>query len=245
MSGTPLAGQYEQTKLRIAAACARAGREVASVRLVAVTKMASAGQIREAVELGMRDLGENRVQVFAEHARELAEGLRDRPELLSQVRWHMIGHLQRNKVADAMGLASLFHTVDSVRLAGELATQAGKRGLRAGVLVQVNAGREAQKYGVSLEAAAGLCRDVAGMGELDLCGLMAMAPLTDDRQVVRDTFARTRTLFEQIRGQLPAAGSFRELSMGMSQDFEIAIEEGATLVRIGSLLFGQPERTTP
>lgn len=218
--------RYQQVLHRIASACASAGRDPSSVKLVAVTKTASAEQIRELVAAGATTLGENRLQVLEEHAAAVA-GL--------PVSWHMIGHLQRNKVRQVLRHVQMIQSVDSLRLAQEIDRIACETRRRIPVLIEVNAGEEDQKFGAALSETPALVAEAGGLTHLELCGLMTMAPLTRDTSLIARTFARARDLLEQIR---PAAGEqFRELSMGMSHDFEIAIQQGATIVRIGSLLF--------
>jgi pyridoxal phosphate enzyme (YggS family) len=228
-----VAEQLRIVQQRIAAACARAERDVAGVRLIAVTKTATRQQIRESLDAGIIDLGENRAQVLNSHAEQLAEHAPGQA-----VNWHMIGHLQRNKVRDVLPLVKMVHSVDSQRLAAEISQCAWKLGLAMPVLVEVNAGEEEQKYGAKMGEAAALVEQMGSLANLDVRGLMCMAPLTDDQQRIRSTFARTRELFQQIASSASRPPNWSELSMGMSNDFEIAIEEGATMVRIGSLLFG-------
>ena len=223
-----IAERYRQLNDRIAAVCSRAGRDTHSVRAVVVTKSATEAQIRQAVAAGATLLGENRVQVLEEHASSVAD---------LTVQWHMIGHLQRNKVRQVLKMrVAMIHSVDSLRLAQEIDRVAGEMSIRMPVLLEVNAAEEAQKFGVAVADAPALAEQVIQLGNVELVGLMAMAPLTDDAAVIAGTFARTRDLLERIA---PVAGQqFRELSMGMSHDFEIAIERGATIIRIGSFLFG-------
>lgn len=234
---TSLAAQYDQVKSRIAQACARTGRVPSCVTLVAVSKTATVAQIREAVALGIRDFGESRAPVFTQHATELHADV--------PIRWHMIGHLQRNKVPQILAHASMIHSLDSLRLAQEIHAVATKLNRRFPVLLQVNAGEEPQKHGFAMGEAGPAAEQIAGLTGLELCGVMSMAPLTEDVAIIRATFARTRQLFEQIKDRGIGGELFRHLSMGMSHDFEIAIEEGATLVRIGSLLFGEPRQEEP
>jgi pyridoxal phosphate enzyme (YggS family) len=228
-----VAEQLRIVHQRMADACARAQRDVAGVRLIAVTKTATRQQIREALDAGIIDLGENRAQVLNSHADELAEDAPGRA-----VNWHMIGHLQRNKVRDVLPLVKMVHSVDSQRLAAEINQCAWKLGLTMPVLVEVNAGEEEQKYGVRIGDTAALVEQMRSMANLDVRGLMCMAPFTDDQQRIRSTFARARDLFQQVASSAHRPPNWSELSMGMSNDFEIAIEEGATMVRVGSLLFG-------
>lgn len=213
---------------RVARAAARAGRDPADVGIVAVTKGHPLAAVREAAGQGLLDVGENRVQ----EALEKQAAWPDAP-----VRWHLIGHLQRNKAKLAVGRFALIHSVDSVRLADELEKAAGARGISQDVLVQVNVAREPQKDGVDPDDAPALADHLAALPHLRLQGLMTMAPLTDDEAVVRATFRGLR----EIRDRLPSSLVPRpsHLSMGMSSDFEIAVEEGATLLRLGTILFGE------
>jgi len=154
-----------------------------------------------------------------------------------KVRWHMIGHLQRNKVRQVLPLVALIHSVDTLRLAEEINASAAKLNITPGVLLQVNTSEEPQKYGVSVGAAPHLAEQVETLPNLKLVGLMTMAPLTHNKDVIRRCFVRARELFTDIRGEKIVGQDFTELSMGMSSDYEIAIEEGATILRIGSAIF--------
>jgi hypothetical protein len=240
---SPLAGKLDDVRERIAAACAKAKRDPSEVTLIAVTKTAAPEQIREILQLGVGDLGESRVQVLQQRAaqvneffaRQQAHGAENLP---AKLRWHMIGHLQRNKIKPVLPLVSVIHSVDSLRLAEELDAQAAKANRKLPVLMQVNASEEPQKSGVAVGAAVPLAEQIGTMDNLQIIGLMTMAPLDGDEKTVRQTFARTRELFEEIRFDKIGGSAMRHLSMGMSNDFEHAIMEGATLVRIGTLLFG-------
>ena len=158
------------------------------------------------------------------------------------VRWHMIGNLQRNKVRQILPLVELIHSMDTLRLAEEISARAEKDSQPAEVLVQANVSGEKSKSGIPPAAVPYLVEQVASLPKLRVAGLMTMAPLVDNPEEVRGVFARTRELFEEIRAAAGPAPSFVHLSMGMSNDFEVAIEEGATLVRVGSALF---EGVTP
>lgn len=226
---------------RIANACARAHRKPDSVTMVAVTKNASLDIIRMLVDLGVSDLGENHMQELTKRAamvnewlgrraRDLSAGARPRP------RWHMVGHLQRNKVKALLPWVDLIHSVDSLRLVEELDAQSGKLERVTPVMMQVNVGCEQQKSGVAVAAAIHLAEQFATLPHIQLRGMMVMAPLTDDADTIRRVFERARELFDEIIGERACGGHFRELSMGMSNDFEHAIEFGATHVRIGSAL---------
>jgi pyridoxal phosphate enzyme (YggS family) len=243
---SPLCEKLDEVKDRIASAAAKAKREPAEVTLVAVTKTAAPEQIREIVQLGVTDLGESRVQVLTQRAAQMNEQFQRRMthgseaagKSAEKVRWHMIGHLQRNKVKAVLPLVSLVHSIDSLRLAEEIDGQAAKVGRKIPVLMQVNAGEEPQKHGVAVGAAVHLAEQIDSMDNLQLVGLMTMAPLEEPEAKVRQAFSRTREIFEELRWHKIGGAALRHLSMGMSNDFEMAIAEGATMVRVGSLLFG-------
>lgn len=241
---SPLAIRLQEVKDRIAAACEKAKRDPAEITLVAVTKTAAPEQIREILQLGVADLGESRVQVLTQrapqviefHQRQLTRGAE--AEVPPKIRWHMIGHLQRNKVKQVLPLVSLIHSVDSLRLAEELETLAVKMDKRIPLLLQVNASEESQKHGVAVGAAVHLAEQIDSMQHLQLMGLMSMAPLSDDEKKIRICFARTREIFDEMKWHKIGGTSLKHLSMGMSHDFEHAIAEGSTMVRIGTAIFG-------
>lgn len=235
-----LADKLKQVRESIAAACARSGRSEKSVRMVVVTKTAPLEAIQEVIRLGCTELGENRTQHLKQIAEEIDAFLAahaDDPSIPKEVHWHMIGHLQRNKVKPTLKICRMIHSVDTLRLAEEINTHAYKQGLHVDALLQVNCSGEAQKYGVPVGATMHLAEQIATMPNLRLVGLMTMAPLTMNKDRVRASFARAREVFEDIRDEKILGSKFKHLSMGMSQDYEIAIEEGATLLRIGSALF--------
>lgn len=243
MGRSLLADNLEQVRGRIADACARAKRDPAEVTLIAVTKTAAPEQIREILQLGVGDLGESRVQVLAQRAGQVTEFhqrkvMHGDAGVPSKLRWHMIGHLQRNKVKTILPLVSLIHSIDSLRLAEEIEAQAAKGDRRIPVLLQVNASEEKSKFGVAVGAAVHLAEQIDSMPKLQLMGLMTMAPLEGGEKAARSAFVRTREIFEEMRWNKIGGNGLRHLSMGMSGDYEIAIEEGATMVRIGSALFG-------
>jgi len=224
----------------ISAACARAGREPEEVRLVVVTKSATIEAIKEVLQLGVTDLGENRVQQLKKvtaQVEEFLQGPAGNPALLKNIRWHMIGHLQRNKVRQVLPTAALVHSVDTLRLAEEINTAAAKLNLRPKVLLQVNTSDEPQKYGVPVGAATHLAEQIETLPNICFAGLMTMAPLTHNKDIVRACFVRARELFVEMCGEGIVGPQFTELSMGMSSDYEIAVEEGATILRIGSAIF--------
>ena len=219
-------------------ACARCGREPGEVKLVIVTKSATIEAVEEVIGLGFVELGENRVQqlkrVSAQIDEFLAGGGTGLPE---KVNWHMIGHLQRNKVRQVLPMVSLIHSVDTLRLAEEINASAPKLNLCPRVLLQVNTSNEPQKYGVPVGAATHLAEQIESLPNLKLVGLMTMAPLTHNKDVIRACFVRARELFIEMRGEKIVGPEFTELSMGMSSDYELAVEEGATILRIGSAIF--------
>lgn len=239
-----LQDNLKSVRERMAEAAIRAGRDPAEVRLVAVTKYVDVQTIRALLELGHADIGESRVQELTRRAGMIAEALSRLAEAggagghpMVAPRWHMVGHLQRNKVKALLPWVSVIHSVDSLRLAEELSNQLQKANRTLPIFLQVNASGEKTKFGVAVGAITHLAEQVVTLPGLQIVGLMTMAPLTDDEQVLRRTFARTRELFEEMREMRELRPHFRELSMGMSNDFEIAIEEGATVVRIGQALF--------
>ena len=240
---SPLAERLEQVRQRIADAAARARREPSEITLVAVTKTAGPEQIREIVQLGVGDLAESRVQVLTQRAAQLNEFYARRQAHADEpapprLRWHMVGHLQRNKVKPVLGVTDLIHSIDSLRLAEEIELQAARMGKKQAVLLQVNASEETSKFGVAVGAAVPLAEQIDSMPHLQLLGLMTMAPLTDNPDTARHAFARTREIFEEMRWHKIGGSAMRHLSMGMSNDFEQAILEGATMLRIGTALFG-------
>jgi hypothetical protein len=217
----------EAVRDRISAACARSGRGAGDVTLVAVSKTVPAERLRSAVEAGQAVLGENRVQEAAAKAAEL-----------SGVEWHLVGPLQANKVRRAVELFSLIHSVDSVGLAdriGRVARETGRGPLP--VLLQVNVDRDPGKAGFEPEALHDAVPALTADDGLEVRGLMTIGRLVPEPEQARGTFAALRALSEDLRRSCPPLGT--ELSMGMSDDFEIAIEEGATIVRVGRALFGE------
>jgi len=212
---------------RVAAAAKRAGRDPGDVTLVAVTKTVSAGTAALLVEAGVRDLGENRVQ----------EGERKHAALGDRCRWHMIGHLQTNKVGKALAVFRTIHAVDSPRLLREISRRADGNGLRPDVLLEVNVSGEESKYGLApaaVEEAAALALELPA---IELRGLMTMAPYDIDPAAARPVFRELFGIFEPLRESGRGGGRFDMLSMGMSGDFEVAIEEGATHIRVGTALY--------
>ena len=232
--------RIKRVRETIASACARAGREPGEVTLVVVTKSATLEAVEEVIRLGMIDLGENRVQQLKKVYTQIEEFLQESSGEASKqrrVRWHMIGHLQRNKARQVLPLVTLIHSVDTLRLAEEINGCAAKLGICPRVLLQVNTSEEPQKYGVPVGATPHLAEQIQTLANLKLVGLMTMAPLTRNSDVIRKCFVRARELFIEMRGEKIVGQQFTELSMGMSSDYEIAVEEGATILRIGSAIF--------
>lgn len=219
---------------RIAAACARAGRDPASVRLLPVSKTVEEARLRLAWQAGCTELGENKVQ----EAQHKAEAMAD-----LAVRWSVIGHLQTNKAREVARFASEFQALDSLRVAQALDRRLALEQRTLDVFVQVNTSGEASKYGLDPIEVADFVQQLPAFPQLRVRGLMTLALFSSDPEQVRPCFVRLRELRERLRPTLPDGVSLEELSMGMSGDFEIAIEEGATVVRVGQAIFGA--RTTP
>lgn len=235
-----IAERIQQVRQTIADACGRCGRDPEHVRMILVTKTAPIEAVREVIRLGHTDLGENRVQHLKQVADDIDAFLKEQPEdagLPKKIRWHMIGHLQRNKVKQTLQISNYIHSVDTLRLAEEINSASARLDHHPNVFLQVNCSDEPQKYGAPVGAAVHLAEQIASMPNLRLIGLMTMAPLTLNKDIVRGCFARCRELFEEIRTENISGSKFKHLSMGMSQDYEIAVEEGATILRIGSAVF--------
>jgi PLP dependent protein len=217
---------------RINEALERAGR-TDQVRIVAVTKGHPADAVRAATGAGLSDCGENRVTELAAKSEELGR---------HAATWHLIGHLQRNKVKQALELMDMIHSIDSLRLARSLSEEAVRTGVKVRGLIQVNASGEATKGGIDVGDDAGATvaavRDIVELPNLEIEGFMTMAPYTAAESMLRSTFARTRRLRDECRQQI-AGFNGSELSMGMSNDFEVAVEEGSTMVRLGTILLGE------
>jgi pyridoxal phosphate enzyme (YggS family) len=237
---TKISERIRCVKEAISSACARAGRDVSKVKLVVVTKSATIEAIKEVIRLGCTNLGENRVQQLKKVSAQIAEYLErgnNNSSLPEQVSWHMVGHLQRNKVRQVLPIVSLIHSVDTLRLAEEINSSAAKLNLCPEILMQVNTSNEPQKYGVPVGATTHLAEQIETLPNLKLIGLMTMAPLTHNKDAIRACFVRARELFNELRGEKIVGRQFTELSMGMSSDYEVAVEEGATILRIGSAIF--------
>lgn len=239
-----LQDNLKRVRHRMEEACARAGRSPNSVTLVVVTKSAGLDIIRQLVELGVADLGESRPQELSRRAAATSEWLgRQALSPASSLppdagpRWHQVGHLQRNKVKLVLPWANLIHSVDTLRLAEEIDAQSGRAGRVTPVMLEVNASGEPNKHGVPVAATLHMAELLETLKNIRLCGLMTMAPLTDDESTIRTVFERLKELLDEARTEGIVGKQFTDLSMGMTNDFEYAIESGATHVRIGSAIF--------
>jgi pyridoxal phosphate enzyme (YggS family) len=229
----PIAEILEDVKVRIAAACAKTGRDPGSVEIVGVTKTHGPDVVREAWEAGIRRFGENKVQEAAWKI----------PASVSGPEWHLIGHLQRNKVRPALELFSVIHSVDSVRLLEQIERVADECGRRPEVLLEVNVSGESSKDGISPEQVPEVIDCALGCRNLTLTGLMTMAPFCPDPEQARPVFARLRECRDRWEQQFDVG--LPRLSMGMSHDYRVAVEEGATWVRLGTVLFGHRPKWRP
>jgi pyridoxal phosphate enzyme (YggS family) len=230
-----------QVRGTIAEACRRSGRAPSEVRLVAVTKYAELDAIRALLELGVRDLGENRVQQLTQRAEALGAAslglLDDAPPAGGAPRWHMIGHLQRNKVKALLHRTRILHALDSLRLTQELEKQAGASALTVDAFLELNVAGEQAKSGAPVSEAVALAQAASACAHIRLHGLMTMPPYDPDPEAARPHFARLRELLAELQRQGAVGPQCVQLSMGMTIDYAVAVEEGATFVRIGSALF--------
>jgi pyridoxal phosphate enzyme (YggS family) len=215
----------EKIRQRIASSCAKAGRLPAEVTLICVSKNRTVEEIREVLEAGVRDIGENKVQEALSHYKAIASNHSGQ-----SIKWHMVGHLQSNKARDAVRIFDLIHSIDSLKLAEEINRQAAKINKVQDILIEVKTSPEESKSGISDKEVQGLVKSVIGLKNLRLSGLMTMAPAVDDPEKARPYFRKLRQLRDKFDG-------LRELSMGMSDDYQVAIEEGATMARIGRAIF--------
>jgi hypothetical protein len=221
MDASYIDGNVAELRSRIARACERSSRDPASVKIIAVTKNLPPRAIRDAINCGLTDFAENRVQEAAAKLKQLAD-------CRNSFKLHFIGHLQSNKARDALEIADIIHSVDTMRLAGLINDTAARK---VPVLIQVNLAGEESKYGFAGDELDCAVRSICQLPNLEVLGLMAVAPQVDDAQELRPLFASLSKLNQSY--------NFRELSMGMSDDFEVAIEEGSTMVRIGRAIFGE------
>lgn len=222
-----IVANLEEIRKRIRLSASNVNRDPNSIRLIAVTKYVGVEQINEAIKAGVTEIGENRVQ----------DGIAKFPFLLGDVTKHMIGSLQTNKVKLALEHFDTIHSVDRINLIDELARQSAKLQKRIEVLIQLNLSAEETKHGISSDELAGLIERISSSEYLIPAGLMTMGPLTSDPEMVRPIFRSMRVIFEESARNLKLGPSWRYLSMGMSQDYQVAVEEGANLLRIGTAIF--------
>ena len=218
----------KEVEAKIEAACKRAGRDRSEVTLIAVSKTKPVEMLQEVYDTGVRDFGENKVQEMM-----------DKYEVMPKdIHWHMIGHLQRNKVKYLMGKAALIHSVDSLRLAEEISAQSVKHEVTTDILIEVNIAGEETKFGTDREEAIALVEAAAKLPNIHICGLMTIAPFVENSEDNRKYFQQIRQLSVDIKEKNIDNVDMRILSMGMTGDYEVAIEEGATMVRVGTGIFG-------
>lgn len=226
---------YQEVENKVKQACQRAGRAREEVTLIAVSKTKPLSMIEELLPLGVRDFGENKVQELTQKAETLAQKKIPEP----QVRWHMIGHLQRNKVKYLVDKACMIHSVDSLRLAEEISKEAGKKGIQIPILIEVNVAEEESKFGVHMEETETLIRQIAVLPSISIQGLMTIAPYVENPEENRFIFRNLKKLSVDIQGKSIDNVTMDVLSMGMTGDYQVAIEEGATHVRVGTGIFGE------
>ena len=218
-----------EVEQRICDACRRAGRDRNEVTLIAVSKTKPVSMLQEAYDVGIRQFGENKVQEMM-----------DKYDVLPKdIHWHMIGHLQRNKVKYLIGKSYLIHSVDSLRLAEEISNQSVKHEVVTDILIEVNIAGEESKFGISREEAIQLVNDVSKLPNIHICGLMTIAPFVENPEDNRVYFKQIKELSVDIAAKKMDNVDMRILSMGMTGDYEVAIEEGATMVRVGTGIFGE------
>ncbi|MCI8772679.1 MAG: YggS family pyridoxal phosphate-dependent enzyme [Lachnospiraceae bacterium] len=219
----------EHVRENIRAACEKSGRKAEDVTLIAVSKTKPVSMLQEAYECGCRDFGENKVQ-------ELVEKWEQMPK---DIRWHMIGHLQRNKVKYIVDKVHMIHSVDSLRLAEEISKEAGKKGVTVSILIEINVAEEETKFGTTCEDAVQLVEEIAKLPHLVIKGLMTIAPYVENAEENKQYFEKLRQIYVDINHKNIDNVYMAELSMGMTGDYETAIAEGATYVRVGTGIFGE------
>ena len=217
-------------KSKIREVCSRVDRDPDEIKIVAVSKTFPFSRIIDLNTTGHEDFGENRIRELRDKYYNIAF------QYSGKINWHFIGHLQTNKVKDIIAFISLIHSVDSFKLAEEIDNNAKKIRRTIDILVQVNTSDEPQKYGIHISEATSLCKQISLLENVRVKGLMTMAKLTDDQDVIRNSFRSLKKLYDDLK---PDMKDFEFLSMGMSNDYEIAIEEGANMIRIGSAIFGE------
>lgn len=223
-----IAEKLREVEKNISLSLERAGRGQTDARLIAVSKTKPVSMIMQAYEQGIRDFGENKVQELVDKYEELPK----------DIRWHMIGHLQRNKVKYLIGKTALIHSVDSLRLAEEISREAGKKNTEVDILVEVNVAGEESKFGTGLEEAVSLVEGIAVLPHIHIKGLMTIAPYTENPEENRKYFRQLKQLSVDITRKNVDNVSMNVLSMGMTNDYQVAVEEGSTYVRVGTGIFG-------
>ena len=218
----------EEVEARITRACERSGRERSEVTLISVSKTKPVEMLQEAYDAGSRDFGENKPQEIREKY----------PQLPTDIRWHMIGHLQRNKIKYIIDKVCMIHSVDSIRLAEAIEEEAKKHGIVMPVLIEVNVAEEESKFGVHLDEVESLVRQISELSNIQVQGLMTIAPFTENAEDNRIYFRKLRNLYVDIKDKNIDNVNMCNLSMGMTGDYEVAVEEGATMVRVGTGIFG-------
>ena len=218
----------EEVEARITRACERSGRERSEVTLISVSKTKPVEMHQEAYDAGSRDFGENKPQEIREKY----------PQLPTDIRWHMIGHLQRNKIKYIIDKVCMIHSVDSIRLAEAIDEEAKKHGIVMPVLIEVNVAEEESKFGVHLDEVESLIRQISELSNIQVQGLMTIAPFTENAEDNRIYFRKLRNLYVDIKDKNIDNVNMCNLSMGMTGDYEVAVEEGATMVRVGTGIFG-------
>ena len=218
----------EEVEARITRACERSGRERSEVTLISVSKTKPVEMLQEAYDAGSRDFGENKPQEIREKY----------PQLPTDIRWHMIGHLQRNKIKYIIDKVCMIHSVDSIRLAEAIDEEAKKHGIIMPVLIEVNVAEEESKFGVHLDEVESLIRQISELSNIQVQGLMTIAPFTENAEDNRIYFRKLRNLYVDIKDKNIDNVNMCNLSMGMTGDYEVAVEEGATMVRVGTGIFG-------
>lgn len=225
-----IAENLERVREQIAQAAANAGRLVDDVELVAISKTHDASKVREAVEAGQKLFGESRLQ----------EARVKIPELPSNLRWHFVGHLQKNKIRQALPLFELIHSVDSLALAEDMNRIAEEEGLHPRVLIEVNVAGEGSKFGFQSEKLFSEIESLLGLARLSILGVMCIPPIADEAEASRKYFVQLRELRDRLQTEFHV--DLAQLSMGMTQDYAVAVEEGATLIRVGTAIFGERTR---
>lgn len=229
MSHSILKENYTEVLDKVNKACARAGRSADDVTLIAVSKTKPVEMLKEVYDCGCRDFGENKVQEIMDKYDKLP----------SDIRWHMIGHLQTNKVKYIVDKVYMIHSVDSIKLAKEISKEAVKKNVTVKVLLEVNVAQEESKFGMMSEEVKDFYNEIIDLPGLKVCGLMTIAPYVEDSEENRQYFVNLKQLVVDMTAEKTDNKSVSELSMGMTGDYEVAIEEGATFVRVGTGIFGE------